>query len=154
MTKPELKEMIRKLLVEILTEDFIQKSVNEIVRNKITIEVSAPSFKIGKQKLEEDVEDDGPTIPQKKSLVEYKSKLSAEDRKRLHQKIQSDDGDVLDKSKIAQFDNPAMRALAEDTFQHQAEKAAEVGDPGFTKEELAVLDVNKSLRILDAADKK
>jgi hypothetical protein len=148
MTKPELKEFIKKCFVEMLTEDFIQKSVNQIIKERIVINIPTPSFNIERQPLEESTE------RHTKQQLNYQSKLSVDARKKLHEKIVADDGDIIDPSKVNGFTNPQLRALAQDTVEHQAEKAEEIKDVGFTKEELSVFDVNKSLKILDAADKK
>ena len=161
MTKLELKEMIRKLLTEILTEDYLRRSITEIITEKLVFEVATPQIKIGRKQEKEDIEDEGPAkipAPQKKngnSLVEYKSKLSTEDRKRLHQSVVSDDGDTLDKSKIAGFQSSEMRALAEDTFQHQAEKAEEEKEKTkFTQTEIDLIQPNRANAILEATEKR
>ncbi|MFA5189017.1 MAG: hypothetical protein WC460_06700 [Patescibacteria group bacterium] len=162
MTKPELKEFIKKCFLEMLTEDFIQKSVNQIIKERIVINIPTPSFKIGGDANDDsnnDVQGNLNEIPQTKlseasSKINYQSKLSPEQRKKLHSKIVSDDGDIIDPGKVNGFINPQLRALAQDTVEHQAEKAAEIKNAGFSADELRVFDPNKALRVLDAVDKK
>jgi siderophore synthetase component len=165
MTKPELKEFIKKCFVEMLTEDFIQKSVNQIIKEKIVIEVGAPSFKIGKQKLEEDTEEDDEEParippPKKKGnpLVEYKSKLSPADRKRMHQSVLIDgdpDNGRVDPSRVSLFKDPAMQQMAQDTVEHQLELAEQEKEKSkFTQAELDLVNPNRANAILDAVEKR
>jgi siderophore synthetase component len=164
MTKPELKEFIKKCFMEMLTEEFIQKSVNQIIKERIVINIPTPSFSIGKQKLEEDIEEDEePTrIPQPKKkgnpLVEYKSKLSPEDRKRIHQSVLIDgdpDNGRVDPSRVSLFKDPAMQQMAQDTVEHQLELAEQEKEKSkFTQAELDIVNPNRANAILDAVEKR
>ncbi len=164
MTKPELKEFIKKCFMEMLTEEFIQKSVNQIIKEKIVIEVGAPSFKIGKQRLEEDAEEDEEpaNIPSPKKkvnpLVEYKTKLPADVRKRIHQSVLIDgdpDNGRVDPSRVSLFKDPAMQQMAQDTVEHQLELAEQEKEKSkFTQAELDLVNPNRANAILDAVEKR
>lgn len=153
MTRKELKKLIRECFLEVLAEEFIQKSVKEVVQERIVINIPTPQIKIGKDSEEEAPLVVSPAIS--KPLNEYKSKLPNDVRKKLLDKVVADDGDVLVASKINGFQNPQLRALAQDTLEHQAEKAEQQKEETkFSQAEIDLIQPQKALKILDAVDKR
>ena len=68
MTKTELKKLVKECLTEILSEDFIKRTINESIADKIKIDVQIPGMRSSNTTVSEK-QSAAAASPQKKQQI-------------------------------------------------------------------------------------
>ena len=149
MQRSDLKKLIKECLVEILSEDFIKKTIKEQISEKIVIEMNT-------SKATSDV-------PKRKKIQESKktnSGLTHEQRERARKIIAGDDDESVDDQialnprtldAINKIENPMFKELAEDTVERTSSAVEQ--KTRFTEEESKLIDFDKIAAISEALPK-
>ena len=149
MQRNDLKKLIRECLLEIISEDFLKRIINEQVASKIQVDIRVPSS--SRESLHESNEGAIAQAPQKK-------KLSAEEHERLRRAVAGEDISQTDISSLGlnpkvvkaveSFENPLLKSLAEDTLQKEASKREETSN--FSTSEAGFVNIDKIRAIEDS----
>ncbi len=147
MTKPELKEFIKKCLLEILSEDFIKKTINESIADKIKIDVQIPgmsSSSVTQTSFQK-------PQPAKKPITE-------DMRQKMRKIVSGDDEEVplgTQNPKIAEAINkiqdPILKEMAKDTVNRESTKTEQ--QMSFSDVEKNFIDFGKISAISEALEK-
>jgi hypothetical protein len=137
MQRSELKKLIKECMIEILSEDFLKKIINEQITDKIQIDVRMPGISSSRESIHESAEQ-----PKKKELSE-------EQREKIRKAVIGEDISDLSSlglnpkvvNAVEKIDNPLFKQLAEDTLKTEASKATE--QTSFSPEEAKFLDIKK-----------
>jgi len=148
MTKPELKEFIKKCLLEILSEDFIKKTINESIADKIKIDVQIPGMSSSSVI---------PTSFQKPQQV-TKKPITEDMRQKMRKIVSGDDEEVplgTQNPKIAEAINkiqdPILKEMAKDTVNRESTKTEQ--QMSFSDVEKNFIDFGKISAISEALEK-
>lgn len=157
MTKKELKDLVKQCLLEIVTEDFLKKTITECVSEKINIEVSVPSLGGAKKRpIREQVnsDDSEEDVPRKKPG------LTSEQREKARRIISGEDDKDAPlvstprtlRAIEEKFTDPLLQSLARDTIAIEDKKAEEKTQ--FTSQESSVIDFNRIAALDEAVEKR
>lgn len=138
MTRTELKKVVKECLIEILSEDFIKKVINELITDKIKIDVKIPSMFSGEQK----------------SLnVEKQKKPIPENIKEKIRKITSGEDDtVLNENVVEKINDSVFKKMAQETIENEMLKTKSQID--FSEVEKNILNLEKISSIENALKSK
>ena len=159
MQRSDLKKLIKECLIEILSEDFLKRIINEQVADKIQIDVRVPGMTSSSthENLRESAS------PMKRRV------LSDQERENMRRAVRGDDeessstvggtGDISSLglnpkvvNTVEEIKNPLFKQLAEDTLKTEARKANQTST--FAPSETNFIDLEKIKAINEAVDNK
>jgi hypothetical protein len=154
LKKSELKVLIKECLLEILSEDFIKKTINEHISDKIRVDVNIPGFG-GKTVAATAINESTSPIKQQK-----KQAVSPELREKMRRAVLGEEDSTISQVAISpkieeainKFENPLLREMAKDSVVHEATTKTE--QSGFSELEKKFVDLNKITAINEAVEER
>lgn len=152
MTKTELKKLVKECLTEILSEDFIKRTINESIADKIKIDVQIPGMRSSNT-----------TVSEKQSAAvaptQKKQQISEDMRERMRKLVRGDDdvplvtgaANLKIVDAVNKIQDPIFKEMAKDTLNRETTKIEQ--QMSFSDVEKNFVDFSKISAISEALEK-